>query len=368
MENRNDLLRFGLMRLHMAKEIIYIEQDISHAVSAGFSKNISTDKHHYLSFLLLQNKSGSARIIVDNEDSFIHCSPFLKEADYYFTAAYNSDFYKNKIFPGVYGWQKGNDISWYQSESSSIIEKLGDHFYKVKPFVPIAPSLTSGEKKNRINQRMINITNKITVFFQNRNYWHPALKDFEKRYNTICSFRNKELKYDVVLNDTLWGWPMHRIKLHRKLARLSGTYHINAILNWHPPYIYDGSVNLKTDSRNFPMCSGEIITNYEKMLSESKLGIFATGFHWGWRNVVTFALCVGIPVYMDKPIFEPYFDFDKFRIFYNEDGEWDDIQSTLTKITPELWEKIKAHNQFIYDQYLAPEAVARYLIRTATAI
>jgi len=366
MENRNDLLRFGLMRLHLAKEIIYIEQDISQAFLAGFSKKISSDKHNHLSFLSLENKSRSTKIIVDNEDSFIHCSPYLKEADYYFTAAYSSDFYKNKTFPKVYNWQKEDDINWYQSESSSIIKRLSEHFYKVKPFIPIAPNLTSSEKKNRFNQGMINAANKMTKFFKNRNYWRPALNDFEKRYNTIRSLRNNGLKYDVILSDTLWGWPKHRIKLHRKLAKLSVTYSINAILNWHPPYIHDGSMNAKIDNRDFPMHSGEVITNYEKMLSESKLGTFATGFHWGWRNIMTFSLCIGIPVVMDKPIFEPYFDFNKFKVFYNEDGEWNDIRPLLDKITPEYWEQIKTHNQLIYDQYLAPEAVARYLIKTIT--
>ena len=366
MENRNDLLRFGLMRLHLAKEIIYIEQDISQAFLAGFSKKISSDKHNHLSFLSLENKSRSTKIIVDNEDSFIHCSPYLKEADYYFTAAYSSDFYKNKTFPKVYNWQKEDDINWYQTESSSIIKRLSEHFYKVKPFIPIAPNLTSSEKKNRFNQGMINAANKMTKFFKNRNYWRPALNDFEKRYNTIRSLRNNGLKYDVILSDTLWGWPKHRIKLHRKLAKLSVTYSINAILNWHPPYIHDGSMNAKIDNRDFPMHSGEVITNYEKMLSESKLGTFATGFHWGWRNIMTFSLCIGIPVVMDKPIFEPYFDFNKFKVFYNEDGEWNDIRPLLDKITPEYWEQIKTHNQLIYDQYLAPEAVARYLIKTIT--
>jgi len=236
----------------------------------------------------------------------------------------------------------------------------------VRPFIPIAPNLSSSKKRTYFRQKIINILSKFIKFFSESNYWRPDLIDFEERHSEINSLRNSCLKYDVTLHDTLWGWPVHRIKLHSKLTQLSGTYSINTILNWHPPSINDGSTNVNLDRRDFPIQNGEVIRNYEKMLSESKLGVFATGFHWGWRNIMTFSLLIGIPIIMDKPIFEPYFDFNQFKLFYNEDGEWGAIKPLLDQITPECWRSIKKHNQFVYDQYLAPETVARYLINTAS--
>lgn len=37
-----------------------------------------------------------------------------------------------------------------------------------------------------------------------------------------------------------------------------------------------------------------IEANYEQLLASSRLGVFATGFHYGWRTIVTFAWAVGL--------------------------------------------------------------------------
>jgi len=366
-ENRNDLLRFGLMRLHANKQITYIEKNIQQATEANFSNGLANDEHKHLSFIEIADKNIRKKIVVDNEDSFIHCSKYIAEADYYFTAAYNTAFYKHKLFPKVYDWQTEKETQWYISKSAEIIKDLGKHFHKVKPFIPITPNLSYSVKNNFIKQKLINIISRFTTQFKGNNFWRPVLHDYEARYKQLKKLRLSKLEYDIVLNDTLWGWPKHRIKLHRELKKLGAKYNIHSILNWHKPYINDGSVSLNIDAGEFPITCGEAINDYEKMLSESKLGVFAVGFHWGWRNIMTLALFTGIPVLIDKPILEPYFDMDNFKLLYNDSGNWDTIQPILDSITIEKWNEIKMLNQKTYDQYLSPEAVANYFINTVMA-
>jgi hypothetical protein len=102
---------------------------------------------------------------------------------------------------------------------------------------------------------------------------------------------------------------------------------------------------------------------FEIDFASSRLAVLATGLHWGWRNIMTLALMLGLPIYMDKPIFEPYFDLNKFKgIFYNT-NQWEDLESILNSISLQEWSSIKKYNQNIYDSYLSPEAVAGYVIR-----
>ncbi|WP_183563778.1 hypothetical protein [Mucilaginibacter sp. SP1R1] len=364
-ENRNDLLRFGLMKLHMKGGITYIEKDISQAIKAGFSKDIALQNHKHISFLTIVSKEINKKIIVDNEDSFIHCSNYIKEVDIYFTASYNSTFYKNKNFPEVYKWQTQKDIEWYKFRAEEIINKLGLHFYKVKPFVPIAPNLLSyNNKKSLFKQKFTNIMNRFSRLFKGNNYWLPMLDEFNQRYIELESLRKSHLKYDVTLNDTLWGWPKHRLNLHYKLSQLGVNYNINSILNWHKPYINDTSINLNINAEQFPIICGNPIVNYEKMLSESRLAIFAAGFHWGWRNIMTLALFCGLPILTDKPIFDPYFPLTEFKLFFNSYTNWETIEPLLNDINADEWNNIKLYNQKIYDKYLSPLSVANYFLKT----
>ena len=76
------------------------------------------------------------------------------------------------------------------------------------------------------------------------------------------------------------------------------------------------------------------------------------------------ALQAGIPVLTDRLLTEPYFDMNEFKIFQQEDHEWASVASTLKAIDSAQWHEWKLHNQKVYDQYMLPEAVARYFINS----
>ncbi|QXV67503.1 hypothetical protein FPZ42_12300 [Mucilaginibacter achroorhodeus] len=350
------------MDLHIKKKIRYVERDIKQALVAGYSEFVTNGSHRHISFLTLSYGNTFKKILVDSEDSFIHLSYLIREADIYFTASYNTEIHVHKKFPVVYSWQTDNDLKWYRQKIKTIIDDLGDQFHKIKPFIPIAANLSTNETIPALTTKINNLRYRIQKFYAGTNYWLPAYKLFENRYSQLLALRESTLKYDVVLKDTLWGWPLHRIKLHKKLADLSEKYSISAHLNWHEPVIEDGSSTLLLNATDFPFTVGGEIKDYERMLSESRLGIFAAGFHWGWRNIMTFGLMIGIPILIDKPLLEPYFDLSEFKAYYNHDTEWESIESILKEITPNEWEKIKEYNQAVYDRYLAPKAVAQYFL------
>ncbi len=95
-ESRNDLLRFGLMRLHKQGKIKYIERKFSDAASFGFSKRVC--EYHYLrnkSFYFVE-KGKKIYCLVDNEYSFAFVPDLIKEVDIYFCAGYNAELLKKK--------------------------------------------------------------------------------------------------------------------------------------------------------------------------------------------------------------------------------------------------------------------------------
>jgi hypothetical protein len=364
-ENRNDLLRYGLMQLHQKGEINYIEKNLDQANESNFSELVfKASNHRHLSFIEFNQNDQSKKIIVDSEDSFVQLSELIKEADLYFTASYSSSLFKKKEFPNVFDWQSDSDLQWYRGTVKNLIKNLGHHFFKIRPFIPIAPNLAYPENRSFIKKQITNIYHRFYKLITGRNYWVPHLRYFDKRYSDLKKMRLNELEYDIVINDTLWGWPKHRINLHIQLGHLEKVYKIRSILKWHKPYIEDGSDMLNLSPKDFPIIVGEITDNYEAMLSKSKLGVFSIGFHWGWRNIMTLAMFFGIPILADKPLLEPYFDFDEFKLFYNESHEWITIKTLLDSITPDKWYAMKVSNQKVYDQYLSPVAVAQYFITT----
>ncbi|MBL4674833.1 MAG: hypothetical protein JKY70_01285 [Mucilaginibacter sp.] len=363
-ENRNDLLRYGLMQLHVQGLIKYIERDITKATEAGYSSTVADSQHRHVSFLTVLKQSHLKKILVDSEDSFIHLSGFITEADVYFAAGYNTDIHIHKKIPAGYVWQTDADLDWYREKISTIINALGNQFNKIKPFIPIGPNLAFNGKSSALVVKRNNIIYRLNKFFTGNIYWHSNYSSFNKRYDELLALRSSKLKYDVILNDTLWGWPLHRIRLHKKLAALAGKFRIQAVLNWHSPYHEDGSDKLELNPNAFPIKTGGDITDYEKMLSESKMGVFASGFHWGWRNIMTLGLLVGVPVLIDELLLEPYFNMREFDMHFNSDTDWNTIEGLLNNISPEKWETTKLHNQSVYDRYLAPSAVANYFLNT----
>lgn len=367
-ENRNDWVRYGLMLLHTDGKISYLEKDLAQATEGGYSPMVASTEHRHLSFLVLSVNNKACKVIIDGEDSFIHLSDFIREADIYFTAGYNNELYRNMQFPKVDAWYSETDISWYKSKVDEVINQLGDQFYKIKPFIPIGPDLNFEEQSGFLSKKIDSLTHRLQKAINNTNNWLPVKRNFDKRFVQLMALRNEKLLYDVVLKDTLWGWPSHRIKLHEQLKQLARTRKISSVLNWHEPVYHDGSITSPADRSQFPMITGEEINNYELMLSQSKLGVFATGFHWGWRNIMTLALFIGIPVIIDTPVLESYFDIGEFSLLYNSSANWDTIDEHLSSIDNTKWLRVKQQNQKVFDTRMSPRVTATYLIDTVKQV
>ena len=101
------------------------------------------------------------------------------------------------------------------------------------------------------------------------------------------------------------------------------------------------------------------------MLASSRLGIFATGFHWGWRNIMTLAMLFGIPVLTDRPLLQPWFDLEQLDLTFNDNQDWSCIANSLGRISEENWRSRRERNARLYDLFMAPEAVASYMIAVA---
>lgn len=369
-ENRNDLLRMGLMRLHHAGAISYTERTLEDAVRFGFDKVIlQYPDHRHLSFLLLEQNKTQVRVMVDSEDSFALISPLLKVVDICFCAGYNSDFFERRQFVNTYRWQSDADLAWYRHTLDRKITALGDHFHKVRRFVPIGPNLSTASNHSGWRQKIKNIDHKFRRATGRGTDFSDTYRMFEVRYNYLISLRNQPLKYDITLNDSLWGWPLHRIKLHKNLKALHAQgFDIRSILKWNEPVPHDGSNQLSIPPDGFPVCTATLDRPYEEMLAQSKLAVFACGFHWGWRNIMMLALMTGIPVYTDRLLTEPWFDVRSFRIHELEDVADADLAGALGKANVYAWNDTKVHNQQVYDQFMSPEAVGEYFLQTITSL
>lgn len=365
-ENRNDLLRFGFMRLHYSGKIRYVEQPFSNARSAGFSHRIlSFPDPRHLSFILVENGQRKLKCLVDNEDSFALITPLISEVDVCFCAGFNSDFFEHQRFVNPYSWQDATDIGWYRQKIERKIHELGSHFHKIRKFIPIAPNQATVLPVAGWRQKFRNISHRINQIAGKGTNFADVYREFSVREAMMEQLRNHDLFYDIVLNDTLWGWPTHRINLHKKLQNLHHKkYRIHSILNWTAPSDCDGSSIKMVNPDDFPMKTSPINHSYEEMLAQSRLAVFACGFHWGWRNIMMLALRVGLPVVTDRLLTEPYFDMNEFTIFQQEGNDWEIIEPTLNRIGLSEWKNIKIHNQTVYDKYMSPEAVANYFLRS----
>jgi hypothetical protein len=131
--------------------------------------------------------------------------------------------------------------------------------------------------------------------------WSPQFQRFTARWAQIQALRTLEPQLDVALLDSLWGWPRHRIALHHQLAALAEQgYAIRSRLDYRKPEPYELGDAPTPHPDHFPMQVGATIHgNYEQLLAASRLGVFATGFHYGWRNIVTLAWSLGLQTLQD---------------------------------------------------------------------
>src|SRR5262245_23244474 len=252
-EHRNDVLRFGFMRLNQTGQIRYREFPLQHCVRFGFSDKCAHHEHRHTSLFLLRSAKRDIRCLVDSEDSFFWMCPLISDVDCYFCAGYNTEFFKENRMFKPYPWQTAPEISFYRERANELVLKWGAYFGAVRKFVPIAPSMSNRKQIGSAKQKWRNLNQKIHSLVSGGRYWANDFLDYEERYSEFQRLRQEPLVYDVALLDTLWGWPRHRLKLHSKLKSISGRYRIHSRLNWNDPVSYDGGASFPLNPKDFPI-------------------------------------------------------------------------------------------------------------------
>jgi hypothetical protein len=361
-EHRNDMLRFGMMRLHQQGDLKYREYPLSRCVEAGFPASVADHEHRHTSVLAIRDGRSVRRVIVDSEDSFFWMSPLVHDCDVYFCSGYSRRFFVDRAFIEPYRWQTEAEIAFYSERAAWLIDNHGSAFSRVKPFVPIAPNMGRRSRIGQTAQRLRNLRHKATSWISDARDWAAEHSDFEERYRELLTYREASLRHDIVLMDSLWGWPRHRVALHAELARLSPRYTVHSRLNWSVPSACDAGDRSGLRADDFPKTIGKI-DDYETMLSQSRLGVFATGFHYGWRNIMTLALMMGLPVLTDRLNVEPWFDMEVFYFRENEEFGISGIEVSLKSLTDDCLDEIKRRNRRAYDSTMSPEIIAKRLLR-----
>lgn len=365
-EHRNYWLRFGFMRLHRAGQLHYVERPWDDRVASGFEAEPTAEALKGNSLLVVEDGGVRRRCVVESNDSFFVMSHLVDHTDLYFCAGYNREFFVERRVPKRLAWQSEADAAVYVLRGADLIAEHAKNFDRVRPFIPIGPNLHRQTPLPAWRRTWRNARHKIEQRTRMELPWSGTLDDFENRYAHLLSLRGQPCHHDVVLLDTLWGWPRHRLALHERLAELAADgRHVRSELRWHEASEWDGSAADPLDKSLFPMVSGAPVTNYEMMLAQSRVAPFATGFHYGWRNILTLALMIGTPVLTDRLILEPWFGMDRFKIATNDDADWASLTKTLDATTDDVRSEIARHNSKAFDEVLTPEASARYVVRTA---
>lgn len=368
-EYRSDYFRFALMRRHLRGELRYRELPQEAGRDFGMSEALVTHEHRHTSVLVVEDDGARRLVAIDNEDGFVHMQPFIEEVDAYFCCPYTSAFHRDRGFPELLPWQTDFDVANYRERAAALVARYGEHFDKVRKLAPTPTALngrrTMSEAEKR-RARWEHRARKMAVWREDQELWRHELPAFEARYRQMLGYRDAALRYDVVSRESLWGWPNNRIALHRRLRALkaeglavhSQLTPLGETHNLSKNELAITEDNLRAlDALTSPM---DLAVPYEEALASSRLGVFPTGYHWGWRGIAFLALCMGIPALWDHPIYEPYFDFSRFRLHFNE-GEWEAVGPLVGAITEEAWAETKAHNQATFDATLAPDAVGAYL-------
>ncbi len=147
-------------------------------------------------------------------------SPLLHDCDVYFCSGYSQRFFEARAFIEPYPWQTEAELTFYRERASWLIDNYGSVFSRVKPFVPMAPNMGRRSRVSKNAMRLRNLRRKIVKVMTGTLDWTAEHEDFEERYRELLSYRDLPQRYDIVLMDSLWGWPRHRVALHTEQARL----------------------------------------------------------------------------------------------------------------------------------------------------
>lgn len=309
-------LKFGLMILARQKQIDFEDRPVA-AAQGWLSPELRN--RNYRRIVLVGVEWGRHRRLIafDGEDSPFQLSDLIKRVDLYYTCTYCPHLYENHNFNFRLSWQREDEIVYYLNRFNTLIKAYSSYFEKVRPFAPIGPNLDTPQIPiTGLPRRLHNARHKVRLRFRGSVDWLPQFERFNRRWDGIRQMRTLKPNLDVVLLDSLWGWPRHRIALHQHLAQLADAgYSIRSKLNFRQPTPYELGDFPAPVSADFPMTVGfDIGGDYEKLLASTRLGVFATGFHYGWRNIVTLSWAMGIRTLQDRFTYKFLYDPSPFCV------------------------------------------------------
>jgi hypothetical protein len=189
-EDRNDWLRFGLMRLHAAGELHLEERPLAEAEhSFDFDPAITAHTHRHTSVIALRDGARTVRVLVDSEDSFFWMCPLVRFVDVYFCTGYNRSFFKKREFIPPYSWQTEVEVAFYKKRAAELVDTLGAEFSRVRPFAPIGPNLFSGGAIPWPIQKARNLYSRASSLLNRGTPWLLRYLDFEARYRSLKALR-----------------------------------------------------------------------------------------------------------------------------------------------------------------------------------
>lgn len=361
--------KFGLMRLAASGEIRFQEIQNSGASADLLPEFVRAHKHRRTAAVRISDGSLSRLVILDGEDSIFQTSPLIEHCDLYLSCTYRSRFFNDERFDLQEPWQSDSDVAWYREEYKRLQERFRTHFHKACPLAPIGPAMEWTPRLPFVKRKVHGLRHRLSALRAPKTDWGPQYERFSLRWEQLMEMRKIPVRHDVVLKDSLWGWPMHRVTLHRRLASLSGRYDIRADLNYLPATEHGGINAPHPDPADFPMkCGGGVTGNYEEILAASRIGVFSTGFHWGCRNIVTLAWLLGLKVLSDPFVHESWFDFKELETeFTTHSGDWSEIDALLGRFSRSDAVEAKPRIQASYDRLMGPLVCARKIIEKSLA-
>ncbi len=356
-------LKLGLMRLAKRGEIrlVQIPNELaSGLLPAPMVKNV----HRRLVVLTVSDSNLSKVVVADGEDSIFQTSPLIEYCDHYFMCSYRGSFFRGEPFDIGYPWQTEEELAHYKRCWRDLQVRLRGHLHKGRLFYPIGPDLTSARPGGAwINNKIRNLRHRSRSIISDTRDWSHERQQFEERYSYLTSLREIPIRYDIVLKDSLWGWPRHRESLHKSLQKLSEKYSIHSRLSYRECFDYEYAGFDKPSEADFPIEAGTPdLENYERMLASSRLAVLATGFHWGCRNIMTLAQFLGMKILSDPLEYQTLLDPDPLGIEWNVDGSWRSIQPLLDRLQDNTEPAHRKSRHSYFDSVMQPEKVAAYVI------
>lgn len=358
-------IKLGLMRLSETG-CIQLYDIPCHLARGELPDHWVTHSYRRLVALKVKFEKKEILVLLDGEDSVFQTSPLILDCDYYFSCAFHKPFFSGAPFSMALPWQSKSELSFYIDSYRHLQAEFSEHLYKAYPLGPIGPELESAPAMNWSRQKMRNVRHRLRRLLTPTLNWSYQHRRFESRMQALARLRKVQPIHDVVLRDSLWGWPRHRIALHARLAALNGRFDIRTLLTWRKAEDYELGDETAPDPGTFPRTAGFAIPpDYEAGLAASRLGVFATGFHYGCRSITTLAWYLGLRTYVDPLSFDSGVDLTGLDIAVNHEGNWPQLEHFLDVAASEPIQE-RERRQNIFDQELAPERLAARMLDVIT--